>query len=61
MLKLQTDQDPRTGIKVLTCYLLPQSTSHPGELTVTASLFSFLIDFWCMVALSVFNHGWKVG
>uniref|UniRef100_F1KS12 Protein lap1 n=1 Tax=Ascaris suum TaxID=6253 RepID=F1KS12_ASCSU len=31
MLKLQTDQDPRTGIKVLTCYLLPQSTSHPAE------------------------------
>lgn len=24
LLKLQTDEDPRTGIKVLTCYLLPQ-------------------------------------
>ncbi|CAG9540465.1 unnamed protein product [Cercopithifilaria johnstoni] len=31
MLKLQTEQDPRTGIKVLTCYLLPQSNSQPVE------------------------------
>ncbi|VDM42227.1 unnamed protein product, partial [Toxocara canis] len=31
MLKLQTEQDPRTGIKVLTCYLLPQSATHPVE------------------------------
>uniref|UniRef100_A0A0R3RRW7 Protein lap1 n=1 Tax=Elaeophora elaphi TaxID=1147741 RepID=A0A0R3RRW7_9BILA len=31
MLKLQTEQDPRTGIKVLTCYLLPQSNSQPIE------------------------------
>uniref|UniRef100_A0A5S6R0M0 PDZ domain-containing protein n=1 Tax=Trichuris muris TaxID=70415 RepID=A0A5S6R0M0_TRIMR len=27
MLKLQADQDPRTGVKVLTCYLLPQSAA----------------------------------
>ncbi|OZC05277.1 hypothetical protein X798_07713 [Onchocerca flexuosa] len=33
MLKLQTEQDPRTGIKVLTCYLLPQSNSQPVEQT----------------------------
>ncbi|VDK56487.1 unnamed protein product [Anisakis simplex] len=32
MLKLVTEQDPRTGIKVLTCYLLPQSTSHQSRL-----------------------------
>ncbi|VBB25787.1 unnamed protein product [Acanthocheilonema viteae] len=31
MLKLQTEQDPRTGIKVLTCYLLPQSNSQHVE------------------------------
>uniref|UniRef100_A0AAF5PL35 PDZ domain-containing protein n=1 Tax=Wuchereria bancrofti TaxID=6293 RepID=A0AAF5PL35_WUCBA len=31
MLKLQTEQDPRTGIKVLTCYLLPQSNSQLVE------------------------------
>ncbi|KAM3728313.1 Protein lap1 [Dirofilaria immitis] len=33
MLKLQTEQDPRTGIKVLTCYLLPQSNSQLVEQT----------------------------
>ncbi|VDN02315.1 unnamed protein product [Thelazia callipaeda] len=33
MLKLQTEQDPRTGIKVLTCYLLPQSSLQPVEQT----------------------------
>uniref|UniRef100_A0A8R1XYG7 PDZ domain-containing protein n=1 Tax=Onchocerca volvulus TaxID=6282 RepID=A0A8R1XYG7_ONCVO len=33
MLKLQTEHDPRTGIKVLTCYLLPQSNSQPVEQT----------------------------
>lgn len=33
MLKLQTEQDIRTGIKVLTCYLLPQSTSHAGTVS----------------------------
>ncbi|KHJ41684.1 PDZ/DHR/GLGF domain protein [Trichuris suis] len=27
MLKLQADQEPRTGVKVLTCYLLPQSAA----------------------------------
>ncbi|CDW54746.1 PDZ and LRR 8 domain containing protein [Trichuris trichiura] len=27
MLKLQADQDSRTGVKVLTCYLLPQSAA----------------------------------
>lgn len=28
MLKLQTDTDQRTGVKVLTCYLLPQQDYH---------------------------------
>ena len=35
MLKLQTDTDPRTGTKVLTCYLLPQRDSPVDELQTT--------------------------
>jgi hypothetical protein len=31
MLKLQTDQDIRTGIKVLTCYLLPQQSAAGAQ------------------------------
>ena len=27
MLKLTTEQDPRTGMRVLTCYLLPQQSA----------------------------------
>ncbi|CAJ0610213.1 unnamed protein product [Cylicocyclus nassatus] len=29
MLKLQVERDPRTGVKVLSCYLLPQLSAHP--------------------------------
>ncbi|EYC00547.1 hypothetical protein Y032_0115g526 [Ancylostoma ceylanicum] len=28
MLKLQVERDPRTGVKVLSCYLLPQLSAH---------------------------------
>lgn len=28
MLKLQQERDPKTGINVLTCYLLPQQSSN---------------------------------
>lgn len=31
LLKLQTDTDLRTGVKVLTCYLLPQPDFHPDD------------------------------
>ncbi|KAI1712160.1 PDZ domain (Also known as DHR or GLGF) domain-containing protein [Ditylenchus destructor] len=32
LLKLQNDVDPRTGIKVLTCYLLPQQNVNHNEI-----------------------------
>lgn len=40
MLKLQTEQDPRTGMKVLTCYLLPQSSSHAVERSPNRTAFT---------------------
>ncbi|MFH4977003.1 hypothetical protein AB6A40_003712 [Gnathostoma spinigerum] len=39
MMKLQTAQDPRTGIKVLTCYLLPQSSAQQIERSIPTRSF----------------------
>lgn len=43
MLKLQTEHDPRTGIKVLTCYLLPQSSSQQSKVYYVAKIRSVVI------------------
>ncbi|KAK0404297.1 hypothetical protein QR680_017386 [Steinernema hermaphroditum] len=42
MLKLQEDQDPRTGIKVLTCYLLPQQRAQSAIDAPSGNRSSFL-------------------
>ena len=31
LLRLQQDTDPKTGIKVLTCYLLPQQSAESNS------------------------------
>uniref|UniRef100_A0A0N5AAW2 PDZ domain-containing protein n=1 Tax=Syphacia muris TaxID=451379 RepID=A0A0N5AAW2_9BILA len=42
-LKLQPEQDPHTGMKVLTCYLLPQSNSQAGSM-YCEHIYAFLIQ-----------------
>uniref|UniRef100_A0A1I7XFZ6 Protein lap4 n=1 Tax=Heterorhabditis bacteriophora TaxID=37862 RepID=A0A1I7XFZ6_HETBA len=42
MLKLQVERDPRTGVKVLTCYLLPQQSAQQQDPERTGQIRSFL-------------------
>lgn len=52
MLKLQVERDPRTGVKVLSCYLLPQLSAH----TQNGLWFSFYFFFVLEILLSKYSH-----
>lgn len=61
MLKLQVERDPRTGVKVLSCYLLPQLSAHPQSGSLHQLYIHFFLMLFVVVQRNISRGGGRPG